>query len=108
MSIYTITIKTQAFNNIKNETKKIEGRLYRGIFTKINIGNTIIFHDKLNDEKLSKIVKKLVIFDSFEIFLNSYPLKNILPGKKTIEEGIKHYNKIYKIVNKKILSIELL
>ena len=108
MSMYTITIKTQAFNNIKSGTKKIEGRLYRDIFTKIKIGDTIIFHDKLNDEKLSKIIKKLVIFDSFEMFLNSYPLENILPSKKNIEEGIKHYNEIYKNVNKKILSIELL
>ena len=94
MSMYTITIKTLAFNNINTGIKKIEGRLYRGIFTKIKIGDTIIFHDKLNDEKLSKIVNKIVIFDSFEMFLNSYPLENILPGKKTIEEEIKHYNKI--------------
>lgn len=108
MAIYTITIKTHAFNNIKDGTKKIEVRLYRSIFTKIKIGDIIIFHDKINDEKLSMIVKDLDTYDSFEELFSNHSIDIIVPNKNNIEEAILHYNSIYKNTkNKKILAIHL-
>ena len=63
-----ISLKPTPFNNIKNLTKTIEVRLYRGPFTSININDIVIFHSsnghiaKKTNLKIQKYLIHLKIY----------------------------------------------
>ena len=75
---------------IKEGKKKIEGRLYDEKRRQIKPGDTIIFEGKLKVK-----VKALRLYPSFREMLSEEGLGNVLPGIKTIEEGIQIYRQFY-------------
>ena len=96
-----ISLKPTPFNNIKNLTKTIEVRLYRGPFTSINNNDIVIFHS--SNGHIAKKIKDTKIFDSFEnLFDELNNLGNInlvTPHISTREDFINHYKYIYKHVD---------
>ena len=85
--------KESTFNYLSSGDKKIEGRLYKGIFKKIKENDIIEFCFQ-NRKLLAKIIK-IHKYDDFYSFLISEELKYVLPGVKNIDEGIKIYNNYY-------------
>ncbi|NJE26846.1 ASCH domain-containing protein [Thermococcus sp. MV5] len=75
---------------IKEGKKKIEGRLYDEKRRQVKPGDTIIF-----GEKLKVKVKALRVYSSFREMLSEEGLENVLPGVKTIEEGVQIYRRFY-------------
>ena len=103
--MYTISINKRAFINIINNNKKIEGRLFKGIFSKIRIGNNITFY---NDDKSCNVnIIKINYYNNFYDMLSNENLRNLLPYCSNINEGLDLYSKIYKKnMNKyKVLAI---
>lgn len=63
MTSHYITIREIAFNNIKNGDKTVEGRLFKGIFKNMKIGDEIIFVN--NHNSIKKTISRINIYNSF-------------------------------------------
>jgi len=70
--------------------KKVEGRLYDEKRQAIKPGDEIVF-----ENKLVCVVKDLRVYSSFREMLEKEGLENVLPGVKSIEEGVKVYRRFY-------------
>jgi ASC-1-like (ASCH) protein len=75
-------------------TKKIEGRLLKGIFTQLCIGDTLMFINK-NESYNTKIIK-INCYKNFRDMLSNENIKNVVPYCATIEDGVCLYKNIYK------------
>jgi ASC-1-like (ASCH) protein len=96
MSVFNVPLRCSAFTNL-NKGKIIEVRLYRGIFTKINKDDIIIFYSK--GGSCEKTVKDVKYYNSLIDVFNNENINNILPDTKNIKDALKHYNDIYNNVN---------
>ncbi len=100
-----ISVNQRALKNILCSNKKIEGRLLKGIFSKVNIGDIFTFYH--NDESCNVKIIKINCYNNFYEMLSNENLKNLLPYCSNIDEGMKLYNKIYKknVDKYKVLAI---
>ena len=89
-----ISINKRAFRNIICSNKKIEGRLYKGVFSKVGIGDIFTFYN--DNESCDVKIIKINCYNNFYEMLSNENLKNLLPYCSNINEGINLYNKIYK------------
>ena len=91
--IHNITVSEPWFTYIQNGTKTVEGRLDKGKFQHVNIGDIVIWMNKNNTVKTQIIYKNK--YDSFYNYLNSEGLKNCLPNISNIEDGVGVYRQYY-------------
>lgn len=98
MTTYEKNLSEPWFSLIKLHIKTVEGRLNKGDFANMNIGDFIIFtNNELGFERKFKIViKNISYYDNFEIYLQNEILEKCLPGIDNIEEGLNVYYKYYK------------
>ena len=89
-----ISINKRAFTNIINSNKKIEGRLYKGVFSKVSIGDVFTFYN--DNESCDVKIIKINYYNNFYDMLSNENLRNLLPYCNNINEGMNLYNKIYK------------
>jgi len=71
---HQMKLNPSPFEKIKSGNKTIELRLFDEKRQKIKEGDIITFTDTLGGERISRIVKKLHIFDSFEQLYRTLPL----------------------------------
>ena len=97
MTIFKKNLSEPWFTLIKLRIKTVEGRLNKGDFVNMNIGDSIIFtNNELGFERQFDIViKHISFYYNFEIYLEKEALSCCLPGIDTIEEGLQIYNKYY-------------
>jgi len=88
-----INIKEPWFTHIKNKDKRIEGRLDKGQFSKLEKGEIVKFVN--NTASFNAKIHKIVKYKTFEEYLSQEGLKRTLPDIKTIEEGKNIYYKYY-------------
>ena len=95
---FELTIHDPWFSLIENGQKKVEARLFKGIFTQFRVNDTIRFINKWNGIEKSVLVKitKLTKYPNFGDLLFSEQLYKVLPGIPNIKCGITVYDKIYK------------
>lgn len=76
--------------------KTVEGRLNKGVFKELNVGDTITFYndDVIYREYKTKITK-ISYYDTFEEYLNKETLNDCLPGYTNIEDGLEVYYKYF-------------
>ena len=94
--------------------KTIEGRLNKGSFKEINIGDTITFFN--NDAVYREVTAKVISirkYCDFESYLRKETLKKCLPGYTRVSDGINLYYKYFsrddeKKYNVKAYTLELL
>jgi ASC-1-like (ASCH) protein len=98
MSIYEKNLSEPWFSLIKLQIKKIEGRLNKGDFANMNIGDFILFtNNDLGFERKHKIeIKNISYYDNFKIYLETETLEKCLPGIDNIEDGLNIYYNYYK------------
>jgi len=91
---FTFGLKQPWFDYIKNGSKTVEGRLNKGIFSKLKVGDNIIFisNKKLNIKTTITYIKK---YPNFETMLKSETLEKVLPSVNNINEGVDIYHKYY-------------
>jgi ASC-1-like (ASCH) protein len=82
------------FSQIVSGKKTVEGRLCKGDFIDLKIGDSITFHNN-NNEKINVIVKQLEYYCNFVDFLEDH-LKNTLPDIESIMDGLKIYKSLYR------------
>ena len=97
MPIYEKNLSEPWFSLIKLKIKKVEGRLNKGDFANINIGDFILFtNNEFGFERKFKIkIINISYYDNFQKYLEKETLKRCLPGINTIKDGLNIYYKYY-------------
>lgn len=97
MSIYEKNLSEPWFSLIHCGIKKVEGRLNKGDFSNMNIGDFIIFtnHELGFERKLKIKIKHISYYDNFKIYLEKETLDRCLPTLYNIEDGLNVYYKYY-------------
>ena len=93
-------------SQILSGQKTVEGRLNKGKFWALKVGDFLQFDDTGEQVK----VVNLTLYPSFQEMFESEGLKHIVPDIKTIEQGIAVYRKFYSIEQEKefwVLAIEM-
>lgn len=106
----TLSLQDPWFDFVKDGTKKYEGRLYSKNKRDLKKGDIITFSHYTDPEQapFTKIIKKILLFDTFEDALKMLPINQVLPGVETIEEGIEVYRKFARIETQKILNVMMI
>lgn len=89
-----VSINDRALTNIISRNKKIEGRLNKGIFKNINLGDKIIFYNERNN--CTVIITNINKYKCFYDMLITEKFLDVLPYCTNLNEGVELYNKIYK------------
>ena len=103
-----IFIKKTPYELIEKEIKTNEVRLYRSMFKNITDKSILTF--KNDENKITKKVNNIVLYDSFEELLSHENIKKTLPLVLSKEEGILYYNNLYKnykLKKFKVMAIHL-
>jgi len=97
MTTYEKNVSEPWFSLIHCGMKRVEGRLNKGDFAKMNIGDFIIFtNNELGFERKLQIkIKHISYYDSFETYLETETLEECLPTVYNIEDGLNVYYKYY-------------
>ncbi|WP_297501544.1 ASCH domain-containing protein [Thermococcus sp.] len=90
MATWRMGLQEEYLRAIAEGKKRVEGRLYDEKRRAIKPGDNIIFEDRL-----VCVVKDVRVYQSFGEMLEKEGLENVLPGVKSIEEGVKVYRKFY-------------
>mgnify|MGYP001313013909 CR=1 FL=1 len=83
------------YNQIKNESKTVELRLYDDKRKSLKKNDIIQFKNKLNDESITTNIDELIIFESFKNALEKVGVEKCIPCS-ALEDAVKIYEKIYK------------
>jgi len=96
------------FKIVKNGSKDIEIRLNDDKRKKLNIGDNLIFINRLNNEKIEVKISNLEIFSNIDELCNKYDIRRMYKDNVSKEEFIKLINRFYsdkEIENLGILAI---
>ena len=97
MTTYEKNVYEPWFSLIYVKIKTVEGRLNKGDFANMNIGDCIVFtNNEFGYERICKIViKNICYYDNFQKYLENETLEKCLPTIDTIENGLNVYHKYY-------------
>jgi len=100
MTIYYKNISEPWFSLIKLKIKSVEGRLNKGEFSKMKIGDIIEFSNEELGFRAVRIlkIKDIYYYMNFHEYLNQEKLKNCLPGIQNIKQGVSVYHKFYSMI----------
>ena len=93
--MHTIKVHEPWFSKIYDGEKKIEGRLLKGIFTKLEVGDQVKWLDPKSDRSIITEVTALPTYCSFKEMLEKEGLENVLPGVGTLDDGVAVYDKFF-------------
>lgn len=71
--------------------KTVEGRLNRGKFAELEVGDVI----EMNDERTPFEVVSKTSYATFRAMLEAEGIANVLPDKYTLDAGVEVYYKFY-------------
>jgi len=83
------------FDFIKNEIKTIEGRIKKGLYRELKVGDEIQIFNIEELESVRALVKDIRNYDSFEELLNNEEIKKVLPNVDSVDEGVVVYREFY-------------
>ena len=86
------------FSNVKNNKKTIEGRIWDEKRKQLNVGDTIVFINRNNDnDRFDRVITHLKVFHppiSFEEVIDENNFKLLIPDAKSVEDAIQVYTNI--------------
>lgn len=87
--------------------KTVEGRLDKGSFAQMKVGDIIEFsNDDVGIERMVKVeIVKITKHESFEHLLQEKNILKVLPGIDTISNGLRVYHKYYDPVDEKVFGV---
>lgn len=91
---FEFTIKEPWFSFIKNGKKVVEGRLNKGIFSKLKQGDVITWKNK--NLKIKVMVKYIKVYPSFKDMLSQETISRVLPNTSNLDKGVNIYHQYYK------------
>jgi len=93
MSVYEINVAEPYFSMLGDQ-KVVEGRLYKGKFAKMNVGDVLHVQNSAMVKVLS--ITKVERFVSFEqMLMDAHNLSITLPGTATVDQGVDIYRQFY-------------
>lgn len=94
--IFETSIKEPHFTDIAKSIKTVEGRLNKGMFKKMQIGDIIIFESSQSRQKIKIQIVRKTPYNSFKSMLETEGLLRVLPHEPSIESGLRNiYHKYY-------------
>lgn len=90
MNLYEINVQEPYYDYIIKGQKTVEGRLNKGKFSKMQVGDHLL----INDEFKYKIERK-TNYNSFWDMVESEGVENVVPDKKEIQEAANVYYKFF-------------
>ncbi|XP_026661029.1 uncharacterized protein LOC103708581 isoform X2 [Phoenix dactylifera] len=102
---FELHVQEPFFSQLRAGLKTVEGRCATGDYNRITPGSLLLFNKCLLFE-----VQDVRWYSSFSEMLQEETLAKVLPGVKTIEEGVKIYRKFYseeKEKSKGVLAISV-
>lgn len=91
MAIISINVQEPYHSLIMNGKKTIEGRLNKGKFSSIQIGDVL----EMEPEKVQLEVIGKNIYSSFKEMIEKEGVENVIPDKSNIDEAVDVYYKFY-------------
>lgn len=92
MKILSLNIQEPYLSFVLNGKKNIEGRLYKGKFKDLEIGDLLL----IGPDEIKFRIERLSIYKNFMEMIEKEGLENVIPDKKTINEAVDVYYKFYK------------
>ena len=92
MKIISIHKQEPYYSMVINGLKTVEGRLNKGIFAELEIGDVLMMRPE--NKKFQVTGKRQ--YKTFREMLEAEGVKNVLPDKNNIEEATKVYKNFYK------------
>ena len=86
MDLYEINVQEPYYSYIVNGQKTVEGRLNKGKFSRMQVGDHLL----INNESKFKVERK-TNYDSFIEMVKAEGVENVVPDKKEIEEAANVY-----------------
>ena len=86
MNLYEINAQEPYYSYIVNGQKTVEGRLNKGKFSRMQVGDHLL----INNESKFKVERK-TNYDSFIEMVKAEGVENVVPDKKEIEEAANVY-----------------
>ena len=106
-----VYINTRAFQNIKKREKTIEGRIKKGLFNDLFVGEIIDFICNKTKSKCSAKITKINTYNSVFEFLRNETICKIIPRCNEFDRALNIYKIHYgeKLTNKnfKFIGIHL-
>lgn len=90
MKIFEINVQEPYFTSIIEGKKTVEGRLNKGKFAEMQVGDIL----KINSRAEYKIIAKNQ-YKKFAEMIVAEGLKNVIPDKETIEEAVQVYYQFF-------------
>lgn len=85
------------FTFLKNGQKTIEGRVRKGWYCNVKLGDEIeVYNENETDSILTKVIR-VTQYPSIRDMLTKESINKLLPDVDTIDRGIKVYRKFYKL-----------
>lgn len=104
---YTKHLSEPWFTLVKLGIKSVEGRLNKGSFKDMKIGDTITFYNNDVIERNFKVkIVKINVYDSFKNYLKKETLKKTLPGYNKIQDGLAVYYKYFTREDEKTYKVK--
>lgn len=91
--MHQISVSEPWFSFIKNNKKKIEGRLNKNVFSELKKGDIVIWTH--NNDSVKTKIKRITHYKTFNEYLSHEGLLHTLPNINTITEGIAIYRQYY-------------
>lgn len=83
------------FTFVKNGQKTIEGRLKKGEYANLKVGDHIVVQNDDETDSVEVEVKDVRPYPTFESMLNSEDLKQVLPDIETVAQAVQVYRQFY-------------
>jgi ASC-1-like (ASCH) protein len=93
MAEQVMNVQNPWFNYIKEGHKTIEGRLNKGKFANLKVGDIVVWENA--GKKIRTKLTRIEHYKSFSDMIINEGLRNVLPGKKTLNDGINVYRGFY-------------
>lgn len=90
MKTIEINVQEPYYSFILNGQKTVEGRLNKGKFKDVEVGDEIV----INQESRFKVLAKN-IYPSFREMIEKEGVENVVPDAKSIKDAINAYYKFY-------------
>ena len=101
-----IHLDSDVFDVVKNGKKDIEVRVNDLKRRKLNVGDTLIFLKRPNDdEKIKAEVMKLDYYDTFNSLVNNYEMERLYLDKFTKDEWLNLMERFYTIDEQKLWGV---
>jgi len=101
--LYRTSVSEPWFSLIASGVKTCEGRLWKGAFRIMEVGDVLEFY---HGERVCRaVITEMARYDTFGTYLLGEGLERCLPGVESLEEGVAVYRQYYSEEEEKMYGV---